>query len=134
MKTKKIYSDRGSLSDLVNRLSNQNIFDEVEPSPYELRIKKLYEFAELHKNNELKDSLGFVTTDYISDKNALPLSIYRLREIVSSLKAKPNNKINELTNELSACFGLDVISNVTVKNKFVKLANKLPFRRVSDDL
>ena len=133
--TTKIYSDRGSLSDLVNKLSNQNIFsDDIAPSPYELRIKKLYEFAELYKNNELKDSLGFVTTDYISDKNALPLSIYRLREIVSSLKAKPNNKINELTNELNACFGLDVISTVNVKNKFVKLANKLPFRRVSDDL
>lgn len=101
IRTVKQHTDRGSIKDLAVR-ANTEI---VEYTPSELRMKRLYEYAQVCKNKELQDSLGFITTEYISDKNALPLSVYHLRKIVEDIKSKSGDKINEMQNELSNCFG-----------------------------
>jgi hypothetical protein len=99
----KQYTDRGKIKDLVksSEIDAEPLF---QPSSTELRMKKLFEYAQLHKDKELQSSLGIITTDYISDKNALPLSIYRIRQIVDDIKSKSSEKINQLSQQFMGCF------------------------------
>lgn len=99
IRTVKQYSDRGSLKALTQRQE-----DEVPFTSSELRIKKLYDYASTHADARLLDCLGFVTTDYIENKNAIPLSVYRLRKIVSDIVSKSGSKILELKQNLDNCF------------------------------
>jgi hypothetical protein len=99
----KQHSDRGSIKDLVS--GSTQVEPEFLALPAELRMKKLYEFAQITKDTNLQDALGFITTDYISDKNALPLSVYRLRKIIDDIKSKSGNKIEQLTQQFSSYFG-----------------------------
>lgn len=98
-RTVKQYSDRGSLKNLTQRQE-----DEVPFSSAELRIKTLYDYATLNHDEPLLDSLGFITTDYIGDKNALPLSVYRLRKIVEDRQNKFGNTIANMKQDLDNCF------------------------------
>jgi len=99
----KQHSDRGSLKDLVTK-AKESATSELKYLPSELRIKQLYEYAQLNKDSKLQSATGFITTDYISDKNALPLSIYRLRKIVDDIRSKSGGKIDELAQQFSSCF------------------------------
>lgn len=99
IRTVKQYSDRGSLKNLSQRHE-----DEVPYSTIELRIKKLYDYAHTHADASVLDCLGFITTEYINDKNALPLSVYRLRKIVSDISNKSGNKILKMKQDLDNCF------------------------------
>jgi len=90
-------SDRGKIKDLSKDLLLDN---DEPPTPYEIRLKKLYEFSETYNNKELQSSLGFITTNYISDKNALPLSVYRIRQLVNEIKSKSPDTINQLSQQI----------------------------------
>ena len=105
IRTVKQYSDRGSLTDLANvaRAYEKGV-QEVKPLPSELRMKQLYEYANLNNDNDLQSAIGFITTEYISDKNALPLSVYRLRKIVADIKSKSAGNIDRLALEFTECF------------------------------
>lgn len=123
----KVYSDRGKISNLTKKHE-----DEIPVTPMEERLKKLYEHAQVTHDKGLEDSLGFITTPYISDKAALPLSIYKLREIVSILSTKPGNKIAEMRQELEPCFDSPVIEKSGLSKTASRIARKPgPFRRVS---
>jgi hypothetical protein len=91
-------SDRGKIKDLARTIEIGE--SEVVPSAFELRMKKLFEFAQLTNNKDLQSVLGFITTDYISDKNALPLSAYRIRQVVADIKSK-SSEIDKLSQELN---------------------------------
>lgn len=91
-------SDRGSLKDLVAVQSGE-VEAEEAPTPFELRLKNLYESS--RHNKEMQASLGFITTDYIGDKNAIPLSAYRIREVVKNIKSKSGDVINLLSQQMS---------------------------------
>jgi hypothetical protein len=117
-------SDRGSLKDLVNSSVPPTVVVEVQPSASEIRLKKLYEFAQLHKDYKLQAGLGIITTDYIADKNALPLSIYRIKKTVDDIKAKSPGKIEKLQEQFDGIFGevlsqeaLDYISKGRIRVK-----------------
>jgi hypothetical protein len=105
-------TDRGSIKDLAKPGEAND--PEFMPHPSELRMKTLYEFAQLHKDNKLQSALGFITTDYISDKNALPLSIYRIRQIVDDIKSKSAGEIDKLS-ELFSRYMKDEISSETIE-------------------
>jgi hypothetical protein len=125
IRTVKQYTDRGKIKDLAK--PGEVNEPETIPSPSELRMKKLYEYAQLHKDQLLQSALGFITTDYISDKNALPLSAYRIRTIIEDIKAKSGGKIDQLsqqfvgymTDELSP----EAIEYLTKKRARVKTAS-----------
>lgn len=135
-------SDRGSLKHLSQRHE-----DEVPFTSRELRIKKLYDYACAHADVNLLDSLGFITTNYIEDKNALPLSIYRLRKIVSDIVSKSEDKILKMKQELDNCFFrneehcLELVKSeirqheclikVASADRSLDLKRKRSFRRVS---
>lgn len=93
MSTRKIktYSDRGKISDIQSGIPE--IGDPA--TPFEIRLAKLHEAD--------KNSV-FITTEYISDKNALPLSIYRLRKTVADIKSKSGSDIDKLADEISNNF------------------------------
>jgi len=115
----KQHSDRGSLKDLVTK-AKDTATSELKYLPSELRMKQLYEYAQLNKDSKLQAATGFITTDYISDKNALPLSVYRLRKIVDDIKSKSGGKIDELTQQLFGCFAeklSDVLGREYIKQK-----------------
>lgn len=101
IRTVKHHSDRGSLKNIVKDQEG----NDIKPLPSELRLKKLFEYSKLHKNEKLLSALGFITTDYIEDKNAIPLSVYRLRKIVDDISSRPDSKISEIKNQLEQCFG-----------------------------
>lgn len=127
----KQYSDRGKIQDLNNKRES-----EAPPLPSELRLKRFYEYAEQHNDYGILNGLGFITTNYVSDKNALPLTIYRISNIVADIKSKSGDKIQKMTEELQDCFesSLSVkASDYLFTNKIVKVAcRKMPpvFRRV----
>lgn len=129
----KTYSDRGSIRDLGKTKPQE----EEIPTPAELRLKRLYEYAQVHRDSQLLSALGFITTDYISDKNALPLSIYRIRQIIGDIKKKSGSKIDELAQEFAVHFQnphQDVINIFLGLRSLEKIASprKPPvFRRVS---
>lgn len=127
----KQYSDRGKIQDLNNKRES-----EAPPLPSELRLKRLYEYAEQHNDQGILEGLGFITTGYVSDKNALPLTIYRIRNIVADIKSRSGDKIQQMTEELQNCFKFPVskkAANYIFNNNIAKVASrKMPpvFRRV----
>ena len=89
-------SDRGSIKNL------QNGDDEYyPPTAIELRLKELYEYATVTRNEELQNSLGLIP---ISGATNDPISIFRHREYVDSLSAKMADKIEETKKILEGCF------------------------------
>lgn len=76
----KQYSDRGSIKNLHNEDD-----DNYPPTDLELRLKQLYERAVETRDHGLSDSLGFIT---MNSKSIDPVSVYRHREYVESLKSK----------------------------------------------
>lgn len=124
----KQYSDRGKIKDLTNKQES-----EAPLLPSELRLQKLYEYASKNNNHNVLKELGFITTDYIDDKNALPLTVYRIRQIVADIKSK-SPKIDQYSVQLSKLFGIEhtLEADAYWSRKMVKNANcKLPiFRRV----
>lgn len=111
----KQYSDRGKISEL-----NKEVSQDIPFSPAEIRLKKLYEYASTYRDKVLQKCLGFITTDFISDKNAFPLNIYRLKELVRDINSKSPDKISQMRKELENCF-IDPISDET-KNFLQKRA------------
>lgn len=109
----KQYSDRGSFSE-----------PQEQPTKSELRLKKLFEFAQNTKNVDLQSALGFITTDYIADKNALPLSVYRIRQVVDDIKSKSTDSINQFAQELQ-----DHISNELSSETVDYLNNKRAIKK-----
>jgi len=92
-------SDRGSIKDI------QNGDDEkFPPTPYEMRLKGLYEHALVTRDQALLDSLGLVA---INGAPKDPISIFRHREYVNSLSAKLADKIEKTKEELVDCFTSD---------------------------
>jgi hypothetical protein len=127
----KQYSDRGKIQDLASKQES-----EAPPLPSELRLRRLYEYAKQHNDTGILNALGFITTDYVADKSALPLIAYRIRSVIADIKSKSGTKIQQMTEELQGCFGpplsKEAADYITV-NKMVKVASKkMPpvFRRV----
>lgn len=116
----KQFSDRGKIADL----SERHVDNDILPSSEEIRLKKLYEYAQYSKDNNLLSVLGFITTNYIEDKNALPLSVYRLRKIVEDIAIKSNGNVERMRNELLDCFGSAIVKEASYRKSPV-------FRRVS---
>ena len=78
--------------------------------------------------NRLKsfESFTFIKGD-ISDKNALPLSVYRIRQIVNDLKSKNLDLINKLSQEMSGYIHGELSSDpaVLISRKIrIKTASK----------
>jgi len=109
IKKVKQYSDRGSIKHIANAIVNDN-FSVAQPSPMpsELRMQKLFEFAYKNNDKELLAATGFITTDYIGDKTALPLSVYRIRKIVDDIKSKSSGEIDELSLKMQSCISLEL--------------------------
>ncbi|CAB4197065.1 hypothetical protein UFOVP1290_585 [uncultured Caudovirales phage] len=126
------YSDRGNIKDLANKHEA-----EIGISKCEMRLKSLYEYAKLNNNNLMLNSLGFITTNYIDDKNALPLTVYRIRKIVEEIKSKSGNNIALLKKQFDDCFSYEIskmASDYISNRQIIKRAmiTKRPvFRRVS---
>jgi hypothetical protein len=98
----KQYSDRESIKNLSERIASE------EPlSASEVRMQKLFDFAQKTHDSSMQAALGLITTDYIADKNAIPLSAYRIRQMVADIKSKSSSGIDELSQELSGFFGIE---------------------------
>ena len=129
-------SDRGSIKDLVHpREAEVGLYKEP-PTPAELRFKKLYEYAQTYKDIKLQGALGIITTDYIGDKNALPLSVYRLKKVVEDIKSRLGHEIEKLEQQFMSHLSDPVSSELVdyLSKKRIKTAavRKPPiFRRVS---
>lgn len=126
----KQYSDRGKLKNLEKVENPYSLTALATPAPSEVRFKKLYDFAKANKDNNLQAALGIITTDYIEDKNALPLSIYRLRQIVADIKSKSSGAIDEFAVQLIGCMSGIEMSPESVaywnnKKTMRKIANVL---------
>ncbi|HEY5267804.1 MAG TPA: hypothetical protein VII94_01565 [Candidatus Saccharimonadales bacterium] len=105
-------SDRGSIKDL------QNGDDEHYPAtPIELRLKELYEYATVTRNEELQNSLGLVP---IVGATNDPVSIFRHREYVESLSAKMADKIEQTKKELEGCFESSCTLNYQMRLSEIK--------------
>lgn len=92
------------ISRVPNTIADLIVKEEKPPTPAELRLRKLYEYAQMHRDIQLLSALGFITTEYISDKNALPLSVYRIRQIIGDIKRQSGQKIDELSDQFSVYF------------------------------
>lgn len=115
----KQHLDRGKIKDIVNQEPT------IDPSPIELRMKKLFEYSKLNKDYDLESVLGFITTDYISDKNVLPLSIYRLRKIVDDISSRPDSKVAHWKHQFEQVFSEDLSHEAQdyLKKKMIKKAS-----------
>jgi hypothetical protein len=119
------YSDRGSIKDIA-----AGDIPSVPAEDFEIRLKNLYEYAESNEDQNLLQAIGFITTDYISDKNALPLSVYRLRKIVADISSRPGNKIAELKLEFEGCFNSEISKELkehlqkNAEKKMIKTASR----------
>lgn len=141
----KSYSERGSLKDIKAQNEEAQAFPyevnsiTVEPTALELRLQKLYDFSKKNNDQDLLAASGFITTDYIADKSAMPLSAYRLRKTIDDIKSKSPGKIESLSQDFLTCLApIEPTTESTAywKNKLamVKTASvKKPpvFRRVS---
>jgi len=131
----KQYSDRGSIKDLASGSNKQE--SEVPFLPSELRLKKLYEYAKLHNDTGILTALGFITTDYVGNKNALPLTAYRIKQIVADISSRIGNKIQEWKNILDKIMpeplSKEAQNYINLKNMISKIASKKKpsFRRVA---
>lgn len=119
----KQYSDRGKIKNLAK--VEDCYQPEEAPIPSELRMKRLVKFAELTKDKGLQSAMGFITTDYIADKNAIPLSAYRIRQVVADIKSKSSGQIDELSQEFQSCisFEKDPEAEAYWKNKQAMVKN-----------
>lgn len=127
----KQYSDRGKIKDLASRQES-----EAKDSPSEQRIRRLYEYAKLHHDDGILNALGFITTEYIEDKTALPLTIYRIKKIIADITSRSGENIQRIKNELAGCFGppIGIAAFAYIhKKQLIKTADRRPpvFRRVS---
>ena len=95
-------SDRGSIKD-IQKSVNDFLGEQPQkpPTPYELRLKSLYEQAVISHDQALLDSLPFIAING-SAKN--PVSILRHKEYVSSLSVKLAEQIKKTEQELAQCF------------------------------
>lgn len=100
----KQHSDRGSIKDLAQKQESESPL-----LPSEIRLKRLFEFAQNNKDHNLQAALGFITTDYIHDKSALPLIVYRLRKTIADIKSKSPGKIEKLQLQFEKCFGINPV-------------------------
>lgn len=91
-------SDRGNIKDVFN---DNDLGNNEPPDPMELRMRDLYEYASLHKDEVLKESLGFIVMNQPGDKSAFPITLYRHREYVNSLNKKMSDRIAKTSLELS---------------------------------
>jgi hypothetical protein len=98
------HSDRGSIKDLVGREKIKPGEVEAPLSAQELRIKKLYDYAQYNRDNNLVAALGFITNEHVGNKSALPTNVYRLRQMVQDIETKSGGKIASLAKEISDCF------------------------------
>jgi len=99
----KSYSDRGKLSELSNRHEDQDI----PPTEFELRAREMYNISQISNDKSLEESLGFITfANYSGDPNMLPLSVFRLREIVNDISSHKSAEISKMFNELKDIFPL----------------------------
>ena|SRR5574339_79868 len=98
----KQYSDRGKIKDLASKHES-----EAEILPAELRLRRLYEYARQHNDRGILNTLGFITTEYVDDKSALPLIAYRIRQTVGDIKSKSSEPIDQFGQELSKIFGIE---------------------------
>lgn len=125
-------SDRGSIKNLTQRQE-----DEIEFTSTEKRFKKLWDLACNSKDTNFQRALGIITTDYIGDKTALPLSIYRLRKVIEDIKSRPGSRVAQLQKEFAGLIEdhvSPVVAEQVLHKKLVKTASsrKPPvFRRVS---
>lgn len=131
-------TDRGSIKDLVRPRETQVGLDQELPfTPSELRYRKLYEYARTYKDKKLQQAIGVITTDYIGDKTALPLSVYRIKQVVEDIKSKSGLEIQKLekqfANHLHSGVSTDVVDYLAKRKAIKKSASvrQLPFRRVS---
>lgn len=118
-------SDRGKIKNLARPFEVGE--PETDPSSFELRLKKLFEFAQLCRDSKLQAALGFITTDYISDKNALPLIAYRVRQMIDDIKSKSSTDFNQLSQDLAGYMMGDEIGpeaiNYITRKKRIKTAS-----------
>lgn len=89
-------SDRGSIKDLHNGDD-----EKFPPTPFELRVKKLYEHSLATRDQALIESLGLIAVN-VAPKD--PVSLYRHREYVKQLEAKLGDKLEQTKQELAGCF------------------------------
>lgn len=120
-------SDRGSIKNIASPTAEED----VEPAtPFELRLKQLYETSQVLRSKELQSASGFITTDYIADKNAIPLSAYRLRNVVSEIMSKNSVAINQLSQQMSGYIqdeiGAEAIAYITGRKILQKVASVRP--------
>ncbi len=135
-------SDRGSIRDLANGDD-----EKLPPTEFELRLKEMYEHAMVTKNQAMIESLGLIPLDG-SAKD--PVSIFRHREYINSLKDKMAEQIQATSKELEGCLAVDEtnvaqelrlsrykqansLSAILDTDELVKTASALPkrsFRRV----
>lgn len=102
----KQYSDRGKIKNLAKAEDCYQPEEAIIPS--ELRMQKLVEFSESTRDKGLQSAMGFITTDYIADKNAIPLSAYRIRQVVADIKSKSSGEIDELSQIMQSCISFEL--------------------------
>ncbi len=131
----KQHSERGSIKDLIAQVEKSVLPEEFPPTSSEIRMKKLFEHAQACRDKKMMAALGIITTDYIQDKDALPLSAYRIKQIIDDIKAKSPGKIEKLQAQFEGCFDsgisdklLDYLAKRRVKTASVK--RPPAFRRV----
>lgn len=124
-------SDRGSIKNLDERHDS-----EIPLTSSEQRLKAIYDRAKQSNDAGILEGLGFITTDYVHDKDALPLTVYRIKQIVADIKSKSSEPIDQFGQELSKIFKIEHTIESDAyweKRKMVKSASitKPPvFRRV----
>lgn len=112
----KKYSDRGSLIDLiVARVAKGDELYDTSPTEEELRLKKLYEHAEATRDQQLKESLGFIVMPNPGDRAAFPISVYRHREYIASLSMERAAQIEQVKQELVGCFTQEFRESMPVR-------------------
>jgi len=129
-------SDRGNIKDLIHPRETEVELLNDPPSAAELRFKKLYEYSQTYKDTKMQHALGIITTDYISDKTALPLSIYRIRQVVQDIKSRSGSQIAKLeaqiTGHLHDGVSEELMAYLSSRRIKTASARKPPvFRRVS---
>lgn len=92
-------SDRGSIRDLANGDD-----EKYPPTPYELRLKGLYEHAMVTRDQALLESLGLIA---INGSAKDPISVFRHREYVKSLSEKLSEQIKQTSQEIEGCLAVD---------------------------
>jgi hypothetical protein len=98
IRTVKQHSDRGSIKTLVD-----NSGDNEPPTTLELRMKELYEYATVIRDDDLKNSVGFIVMNEPGDKAAFPITLFRHREYVKSLNDKLAAEIATTAKEIELC-------------------------------